>query len=312
MSDCFEVVALALEPRERLDRFADHYLRHGATRVSLYYDEDVDFVFTDPRIAFHKCDAEFWRRLGYERPFSVEARQRAIYNYAYASSKAHWCLIVDLDEYIFGPVSLQNFFGGLAEDLDSVRFVPAEMVFGPEDQIDKPFGATSYRLPVGKYLAPALSRLLYGKLAPLFSRGLLGHSRGKQALRTGKKQLKIDIHDAQLGGKRIGSFAESRTAGLLLGHYDAIDLAHWTMKCEGRLRRGDAKEMGAKREMQLHLFGKCSGERARRALFKQIYGLEGWKLRLLSRIGLVGTITDDLLDQSVGNFESERCYANSA
>jgi hypothetical protein len=42
------------------------------------------------------------------RPASVEDRQRAIYRHAYGACTQDWCLIVDIDEYAFGPVSLSD------------------------------------------------------------------------------------------------------------------------------------------------------------------------------------------------------------
>ena len=284
----FEVIAVALEPRSRLERFARHYLEQGATRVSIYFDGDEEHKFDDPRIAFRKCDAEFWKELGGARPFSVEERQRAIYRWAYPRCDAPWCLIVDLDEYVTGPRKLRSFLADCHERVRSVRFASAEALYAPGQAVDEEFAASCFRLPIGKYLSPLVCRALYGRLAPLYSRGLLGHSRGKQALRTGIERISIGIHDATVDGRRLGSTGTSRAAGFFLAHYDAVSFKHWAEKCDRRLARGDTLEMGSKRERQLQLYGACADEKARRRLFCRLYALRPWQLFVLECLGLGG------------------------
>lgn len=294
MNEGFEVVAMALEPRERLERFARHYLALGASRVSIYFDGPEAPCLGDPRIRVHACGPDFWDGVGTVRHFGVEDRQRAVYRHAYDHSDHAWCLIVDIDEYVVGPNCLSRFFADLGPDVRSVRFPPGEAVFGPEDRIDEPFGARCFRLPISRYAAPVLSRIAYRGLAPLFSRGLLGHSRGKQALRTGLDPVRIDIHDSFSNGVHLPSLDALQSAGFLLRHYDAIDFAHWVGKCAGRLEKASTLEMGAKRERQLRLFGRCRSMAERRALFVRLYSVRPWQIGLLRLFGL-------LLDSRAGD-----------
>ena len=305
----FEVIAVALEPRSRLERFARYYLEQGATRVSIYFDGDEDYGFEDARIAFRKCDGGFWKELGGSRPFSVEARQRAIYRWAYSRCEAPWCLIVDLDEYVMGPRKLRAFLGDCPGQVRSVRFASAEAVYAPGQGIDEEFGASCFRLPIGKYLSPLVCRVLYRGLAPLYSRGLLGHSRGKQASRTGVERISIGIHDATVDGRWLGSTRESHAAGFFLAHYDAISFRHWAEKCDRRLARGDTLEMGSKREKQLQLYSACAGEDDRRVLFRRLYALSAWQLFVLRLLGLGGAYAS--LKQQSSNGQSEREKLNT-
>ncbi|WP_095012493.1 glycosyltransferase family 2 protein [Tsuneonella mangrovi] len=287
MRGTFEVVAVALEPRERMERFAGYYLSQGASRVSIYFDRDERHDFADPRITFRPCCADFWRDLTGDKPESVELRQRAIYRMAYGQCEADWCLFVDLDEFVSGAMRLDRFFAQVPEESPSVRFETAEAVFGPGDEIAMAYGATHFRTPIARLAAPVLARVLYGPLASHYSRGLLGHSRGKQALRKGLKDPQIGIHDTVITGRRIGSFALSRAAGLWLAHYDAIDFSHWEDKFARRLARQDAHEMGVKRERQIARFAECSTLRDREDLFRRFYSLNGWQARLLKMLGLL-------------------------
>ncbi len=283
----FEVVALALEPRHRVERFADYYLDQGASRVRVFNDSDEDMRFDDPRIECRACSASFWSSLGIERPHGVEQRQREVFRHAYETADATWLLIVDIDEFVMGRCRLDKFMTSLPETLRSVRFETAEAVHEVGSYDDAEFAADKFRLPVSKYLAPILSAVLYGRMSYMFSRGLLGHSRGKQALRTGYSDLRIGIHDAAAGSERIGSFEVSRAAGFYLAHYDAINFAHWQQKWERRLEQGDTLEMGLKRERQLRLFSACADDRARRALFDRLYGLNAVQLSVLRGLGLL-------------------------
>jgi len=283
----FEVVVLALCPEEHFRRFCDHYLAQGAVRIRAFHDRAPDYGAHDPRIDFTVCDDTYWSDQGIERPFSIEARQRGVYRQAYAECPARWLLVVDIDEFVFGPVSLDQYLAGLDETPDCVRFTSAEAVYGASDDIHREFGANFLRLPMERHASPLLSRLIYGSLGSLFVRGLLGHSRGKQAVRTGQEALHVDIHDAWRPDWETTRFDATRHDHFRLAHFDAISFRRWSEKCANRLSQLDAQEMGRKRERQITLFAKCKSQAERERLFRRLYALAPWQTKVLSWLGLL-------------------------
>lgn len=283
----FEVVTLALCPKSHLDRFCGHYIDQGASRVRVFHDGLTDLSFADPRIELTSCDDPFWQRLGIARPFSVEARQRAVFAHAYAQCHADWCLVVDVDEQVFGPQPLDSYLASIGPQPSCVRFLTAEAVFAPQDDPDREFGAGAFRLPVPKYAAPFLSALLYRELAGLFVRGMLGHARGKQAIRAGLGPIDIGIHDVFDPSEDFIRFDASTADNFWLAHYDAISFPLWQDKCRQRIERQDALEIGRKRERQLDLFSRCAGVGQQRRLFQRLYGLSNWQIAILRRLGLI-------------------------
>ncbi|MDE2435386.1 MAG: glycosyltransferase family 2 protein [Sphingomonadales bacterium] len=283
----FEVVTLALSPRRDIERFCQHYLVQGAHHIRVYCDGVPEAVAADSRIELIVCDGTFWAERGGERPFSVEERQRAVFRDAYARCRAEWCLIVDIDELVFGPVGLADYLPELDGSVDCVRFTSAEAVFLATDDADAEFAASGFRLPVHRLFSPLLAQLLYYPNASLYIRGLVGHSRGKQAIRRGIAGIEIGIHDAYVpGDPRFHRHDASRSADFWLAHFDAISFPRWSQKCRQRIAQRDALEMGFKREQQIALYEGCATPAQQRALFNRLYGLKRWQVAALKLLGL--------------------------
>lgn len=287
LSASFDVVVMALCPQDHVQRFCDYYLGQGAGKVTVFHDGPTDMRNDDCRIDLIVCDDEFWSKLDGGRPFSVEGRQRAIYAKAYSECSAPWLLVVDIDEFVVGPTSLALLFESLIGGGDCVRFTSAEAIYSEADDIHRAFGARMFRRPMERHVSPVLSRLVYGSLGSLFTRGLLGHSRGKQAVRTGEPGMSVDIHDAVIAGRPTVRIDATRTKDFHLAHFDAINFAAWSEKCADRLSKGDAKEMGRKREQQLRLYAGCSSADERESLFRKLYALSPLQETLLDRLGLI-------------------------
>ncbi|MFC0588225.1 glycosyltransferase family 2 protein [Novosphingobium aquiterrae] len=283
----FEVVVMALCPEEHFRRFCDYYLDQGASRILVFHDGDPGFSPNDCRIEATVCDSAFWAATGQERPFSVEERQRFIYRQVYARCQARWLLIVDIDEFVFGPKPLDRFFGALDGEPDCVRFTSAEAVYLASENLTRDFGASTFRLPMERHVSPVLARIVYGRMGALFTRGLLGHSRGKQAVRTGNPALVVDIHDAAVRSSDTTRLDATAAHGFHLAHYDAISFPRWAAKCADRLSRLDAQEMGRKRERQLALFASCRTPVEREQLFRRLYTLSWWQKRFLKALRLL-------------------------
>jgi hypothetical protein len=282
----FQVVVVALADKPYLDVFSNYYLAQGAEKIRIFFDGDTEYDFGSAKIEVINCDDLFWKEIGIQRPSSVESRQRAIYRYAYAQCKDDWFLIVDTDEFVFGPLRLREYLAKVHGNFQAVRFVSAEATYSSKN-IDQPFGGNLYRMPTSKYLSPIISRFLYGRYAKVFVRGLVGHSRGKEALRCAIKNLTIDIHHASIDGTPISELNASKEDEFRMAHFHAINYTDWCQKYQRRLEQRDALEMGKKGDLLLHLFGQCKTDKARRKLFERLYYLPKYKARILKYFGLL-------------------------
>jgi hypothetical protein len=244
----FEVVAVALAPLRHIEMFANYYCKVGAAKVRVFYDGRLDGI-PPSNCEVIECDKHFWGTIGICRPASVEDRQRAIYNFAYTGAHSDWLLILDIDEFVFGQNDLLDLYRALGSEYDSVRFGSVEAVFGSADDIEEEYGSRLFRRPCNKYLAAILPHILYPGLGGVFIRGLLGHSRGKHAVRTGLHGILIDIHDSNCKGRPIRELdasSDARKSSFYLAHFDAISYQQWCAKWNRRILAQDTKECGRK------------------------------------------------------------------
>lgn len=277
---------VALSEKYFLDVFSAYYLEQGAEKIRIFFDGKTDCVFDSEKVEIINCDDTFWQQIGTPRPAGIEARQRAIYHYAYAQCHDEWCLIVDIDEFVFGSVPLKDYLSNIDSNIQAVRFLSAEAVYSSKD-IDKPFGGNLFRTTASKYFSPIIARLMYGNAAKVFVRGLVGHGRGKEAIRSGIENVRIDIHDARINDVPVVELNASSEDGFRTAHFHAINYADWCGKFQRRLERRDALEMGKKGERQLYLFGRCKTDEARRKLFRSLYYLPKYKADVLEYLGLL-------------------------
>lgn len=285
----FDVVTAALCDSHVLHNFVEHYDRQGASNIYIYFDSEelpAGLVVSTSKCVITLCDTDFWMKLGMERPSSLEERQRQIYNNAYRTCSSAWCLVVDIDEYVFGKNKFAHYLNSFDEKTESIRLMCAESCFTDEDN-DAFFQNDVFRTAIPKYLSPIISTILYGSDGKIFSRGLLGHSRGKQAIRCGIYGISIGIHDAKVDGRDLVEFNASQSENCWIAHFDAINFEYWCDKFQGRLDRRDVAEAGKKRDIQLDKFAQQNSERDKRIMFRRLYYLPAWKVRLLNMLGYI-------------------------
>jgi len=168
----------------------------------------------------------------------------------------------------------------------AVRFVSAEAVYSDRN-IDQAFGGRVFRISEPRYVAQILTPMIYGRYGGVFIRGLLGHCRGKEALRTGIARADIDIHDASVDGRPLNARRAQRRYGFWLAHYDAINFAPSCDKFARRLTRKAVLEMGRKWELQLSLCAERTDEAGRHDPFCDLCMLPLWKRRVRRALGFL-------------------------
>ncbi|MCL7466827.1 glycosyltransferase family 2 protein [Phaeovulum sp. NW3] len=287
----YEVVTLTIEAEDRIRFFLDHYLRSGAAKITLFHDGDAPRKDFGDRVTVIHCDETFWASVEGGRPGTVEARQRCIYGLAYERCSADWLLVVDTDEFIVGFKRIENAVKKLPTPPEAVRIPSAEAIFLSEDGLSDDFSARHFRIPQNKYLAQLLPRALYPGNGPLFIRGLLGHSIGKQFIKTGLEGIQIGIHSIfrqEIPVPPLCIVDYTPNNGVFMCHFDAISYPQWKEKWDRRIRNRDTAEMGAKRDRQMELYLQKSalGEDALIELFRDLYGVSPRKLQVMKTLGL--------------------------
>jgi hypothetical protein len=278
----YSVVVTTKEDLPTIRRFVDYYLAMGAQKIFLYYDDDIDTAAFDlgPRVAVRACDAAFWQEMGMERPDLVEKRQNRVSTHAKQDCETEWMLIVDTDEYVFGDVGIDAFLRTVPRDVEGIRMRTAEAVFGPGEDMDRPFGSSWFRRPIkGRHWQ--MAQYLYDPVVrSCMNYGLLGHAAGKHFLRVDAGGLTIKNHDSERDGRTISTpvarlLPEGRK--LWLGHYDAVCyqgwMKKWRRRVSGEAVYQDVTRSPRQRQLQEFVRAEALGEAASRALFRRFYCL---------------------------------------
>jgi hypothetical protein len=313
----FSIAIPAKETDPVLPRFAARHRRLGAERIDIFHDgpEGDGMIGRTCRdtlaswgVELTFCDEAFWAVHPDAPRADLHARQSLVYRLAHARCGSDWLFLCDADEFLIDHMPVGDFLAAVPAEADAVGILPAEAVWGPGDDIDRPFGATWFRraLPKGRR-APNL-RALFAQ------RGLLGHTSGKQFLRRGAAVDRIDLHFAFKDGRKVTQRPVRLglpQRGVELAHYDAIGFERWHAKFARRIDT-EAKALmarrHARRRLQHKVFALCRrvGPRAERALFRQMYSLTARQARRLEardlafRMRLFEPIEADLAPAAAG------------
>lgn len=286
------VVSLVREPADVLCRFLRFYLATDAERILLFVDGDPPpGLPEDPRLDLRVCDEAFWHAVvPGGRTHDIIAMQEAVFTHAAGLCETPWMLVADADEFVLGDRPAAEALARVPEDVDAVNLPVAEAVWGPGDDLAEPYGSTLFRRPLGRAVAKAATPVLYGRHAPLFRRGLLGHTDGKSFVRVDGDFDVVSCHYPLRGGAPVGRPAARMpsTAGFRVAHYDAIGFERWRRKWRRRLS-GLADVPNAspqRRRLTAEIAAELDGgdERARR-LFGQLFGLGRIQAAALRAIG---------------------------
>lgn len=291
----FTVVSYVRESREIIERFVAYYSALGATEILIFTDGDADHLngIDAPGLSLTECDNYFWNAYPGGRPESLEDAQSTVFMTGYIAATSDWVLIVDADEFAFGNLSLSDFLTRLPATTDVAILPTAEAVWGPSDiKKYENFSSTYFRVKITK-CAASLTALLYGKsVARHFGDGLLGHSLGKQLLRTGRQFDSIRCHRSFRDDQKLGEMAaaiDPEFSNMYIAHFDAVGFDRWREKWQSRLD-GDtnAAKMRDRRRGQMQLFETTAkqGTPALKTLFRKIFSLSLLQWWILSRLGL--------------------------
>lgn len=280
-SHTFSVCMMAREEVAVLDIFLRFYLKAGAERIYLFLDgPHPDFSNPDPDRVKVAQVAEAIEEATGAPPQSedLNEKQRLCYDIGFRDCASPWMLFVDADEFLTGPDSIEAMLSHIPADTEAFFVQPAEAVWGPGDDLDEIFGCSYFRLPMIRW-REKLTPLLYGAHAPLFRRGLLGHSAGKGFVRRGTQVEYLGSHRPVRDGQSFGLPARAIHPALkeyVLAHYDAISFPRWCEKWQIRIDGTiTASGMKGPRVVQMRQIGEAfaKGEAASKAMFVRFYGV---------------------------------------
>lgn len=283
--------------------FIDHHLGCGAEQLLIFNDGPIDQLVQaglDPAALMARgvllvaLDDAFWRGEPGGRPADFITRRILVHARGKALCRSDWVFICDEDEFLLAATPVQAALDLIPDGVDSVVLPMAEAVWGPGDDFARPFGSTWFRQP---YENPTDWRhdryRLYGPLAPLFKRGVVGHERSKQFVRTRASFDEVDTHRCYRGGKDVSVMAETLggpIAAINMLHFDAIGYDRWVRKFESRVADPSINKRALRfRQRQASLIPRLVrlGRLPAMLLFRGLYGISRRQKRLLERRGLI-------------------------
>jgi hypothetical protein len=247
----FSIVTTAAEPVELLCAFVAHHLEAGAETIHLYLDRPDPvaeaLLGRHPQVRLNRpavARALHWGvAQGFRRPLSHVTRQRINATRAYRRCTSDWLVHIDADEFLYADRPLADILADVPQEADFAVIGSSERVLlrpsdDPADNSWPPMtpAATifdgAFRIPVPGLL-PRM-QALFAPHANFFTRsGLLGHTVGKAATRTGRP-VAIDLHTPFPRRPNLPlrewQLAQGRPVPIRLAHFDGLTPLHWMLK----------------------------------------------------------------------------------
>ena len=296
----FAVVCMAREAPEVVHRFVAHYAGLGAAEIFVIFDgaETPDLVAlrAEPRLDLRFVDSDYWQATLGDHAKIFERRLRHAAALAKAETTAPWLLVVDVDELLIARTPVIEMLASIPEGVESFSIPPVEAVWGPGDDLLKPYGSTWFRRPIYNFpLRLVLEPTVYGRDSMFFLHNALGHTRGKHFLRTNAVVDEIRSHGSFRHGREITiSFRDNPVlpAGNEIAHFDAISFDRWHEKFRRRYS-GEIKSptMPPQRRAQIRAIQTAfsadegNSREAGLGLFRRFYGLSSRQAGILQSMG---------------------------
>lgn len=292
------VVTLCKDRPAVVASFVTQQLALGATELRVYFDDPEDrtipWAEAQPGVIVTACDAEFWRAVSWQgrpdRPVHIEARQSAISTHAYATvPEGHWVGFCDIDELFVPHEDFPAFLAAVPPETEQIHVEVAEAIWMPGAPAQRLKSATLARRQIrDKDALEPVARRRTALFRTFSNKGLIGHVSGKALVRSGLGALDLRIHSHRrlLPDGTPQPLQTLRHGPMTLLHFDALSYDIWVAKHSRRLARETA--IGGNpphRSAQSELFGLCTDEDGRRALFQQFYGTSPEYLKALQKAG---------------------------
>jgi hypothetical protein len=220
-----------------------------------------------------------------------EEAQATIYNAAFKACQSDWLLVVDADEFVFGPIPIRELLQMAPLETSAIQIPTAEAVWGPGDDINLDFGSTYFRTPIPR-ASRLIQRIVYKDNADLFHMGLLGHYVGKHFVRKEAEIDSVTIHSSISKGRSISRHVKRISPvgrRFYVAHFDAIGFDRWKKKWSLRYTGAtNMLDLSSKRTRQMKIVkdGINQGEETAKKVFSKLNSINRIQWVILRMLGL--------------------------
>ncbi len=290
-SPTFSVVAMVRETADVIELFARHHLQLGAETVRLFFDGEQDEApgIIIPGLSITVCDSLFWvDRLG-RMPSNLDEGLRTVFREAHETSTSDWQFFCDADEFLVSSYRFADLLTKIPTEVESLRIMNLEAVWGPDDLAGDPFGCTYFRVPLKPKNEAILRILLPRRRHKQFRKGLVGHCFGKHMLRKGTIVDSYNSHSSSRNGFEVGVWSSDlgfNQDHVFVAHFDAISEARWIEKWRRRLsKERPSTEMGPHRRAQAEAISEANSNGTMPLVFRELYTTSSYETTILGAIG---------------------------
>lgn len=308
----WSVCSTVAEPPEMLFAFVSHYLDLGAREVHLFIDDPdqlgLETLSKIEGVRLTICDDAYWAKVNGKRPDGQVMRQLRNANLAYENCQTDWFFFCDADEFFVSNKPVSQLLNAVPADIVHCRTAMAERVFSAE-QVQTGLFDGILRLPLVQ--GQEVLRAVYGDLAPMTTRGLLGHAIGKSFVRSGHHDQRIRIHfPVPMDGEEENRLRMvdalkpgPELEGGRLVHFDGMTPLHWRLKLlryylnyAPKLAAGNTKVFGRRtsaRSRQLNAVYEAQGDPA---ILARLMPLIRPDAQMVAQLAQAGGILDMAVD----------------
>ena len=299
MNPTFAVISFMREEPEVICRFIRHYEKLGASKVyvcldGLIGDKDILELQKLESASVVLFDDKFWAATSAGvRPKFLDDAMISAREILMKRVASDWIFFCDADEFLVGNGTVADLLSLIPDEEDSIRICSYEAVWGPRDDITKPFGSTYFRrmLPTMFFIDRLLSILLFGRNHRIFRNGTLDHQSGKHFLRNGADLDSMTSHCSKRKGRPIGGFAHNSIDSgrdYFVAHFDAVCYERWAEKWRRRYsNESPSNAMDEKRNCQQCMVEQSIKNGTSRDVFRTFYRINVWQTLIYRIVGRV-------------------------
>jgi len=226
--------ATVLAPTTEILQFAAYHLEAGAHRLYLHLDDPqcdaFELLKAHPKIRPTLCNDDWWQG---KRPKKHQVRQTQNATHAYnRRAEVDWLIHMDVDEFLVSETSVADVLDALPAENKIARIRPMEQLAGD---------GTTFKafVPNGPNRAKTVADL-YPTYGPYIKGGFLSHLAGKVFVRSGLKDIRVQIHNVFQNDDMLQGAED--TDGIDLAHCHAKSWDDWYAAYRFRLAKGSYRE----------------------------------------------------------------------
>ncbi|WP_459208222.1 glycosyltransferase family 2 protein [Pseudomonas sp. MLB6B] len=300
----WSVASTIRAPRHQVDAFISHYLKLGADKVYVFFDDanfsDYDKDSFGSRVEATICDEEYWTSVPdlppvppiKSRPDTVEIRQHANMLAARIRMSSEWLLHVDVDELVYARKEVSSVLSAFPENVFSVVLRTLEAVYDRVADLEEDFKTYYFRRFTRN--DSILSKFFEEEVKSVSWGGYWGVTTGKTFVRKSPEIKRMSVHRPVPLSARLFENVETDLLDML--HFEGQSYPSFKEKSLLRIQKDVAKLMNARFKRRLAIIKKHFDEKGEDGLleaYKKFYVMSGKTLDEAISLGFVTRIDWD-------------------